>query len=585
MRQRKMPMRFKKSGSFLRLIMAGGLLAVLSVCGQLSPTLLNGSGGEPEMQASSGTNQNIVMNREPLESPADMKIYEIKSQAAGNDFIQKNSPKFNFFSAPTISREGAILHEYYLDQSARFPRFLSDLPGVHMTLFPHLEKLSGAAVELPSDDEAMVKAADLVRSLKFVPEDGSRAEPVRVVTLSCTTVKAGRTPKTADFLKSVFFKRTIDGRPVLGTGSSLSVDIGHRGALAGFNISWDVLRPTKITPVFRKEKDIYAEIERFLLPHARGRAKVRVKKPDLIYYGDGSKYLQPAYFFSAEIEAAPGISYASIWGVVPAVKNFVELALAASYQTPRALPAYVTPQQRTELAPPVENGRPSVGCYIVRDDSRAWVDDANDFRSAFPRGQNGTKPAIVLGDYLWNYQSFWSWNKSDFVDRWSIVLAEGYSGPWFFTTRTNCCESVNLDKLGQIGFGDRSDAGMRFLILKGGPAIPAPPDRRDWVNSWWRLFKGLRMALGFRTAAYINDEVSGHFARHAAEGCRVLDTWFHVLDESLPYQVERLWGDHSENARGYGSVVMITGHEGDTIYELAAAPYASLAGLSIWFQH
>jgi hypothetical protein len=123
---------------------------------------------------------------------------------------------------------------------------------------------------------------------------------------------------------------------------------------------------------------------------------------------------------------------------------------------------------------------------------------------------------------------------------------------------------------------------MRFLILKGCDIVPAPPDRANWADPWWRIFKGLHQAVGFRTTMYINDDISDDFGYWIGHNCRVLDSWFYSTNTSWSYRWQRFWGG---DVTGYGAVVMIPGHEGDGIYGTAAAPPATSTGLTIYWQH
>jgi hypothetical protein len=161
-------------------------------------------------------------------------------------------------------------------------------------------------------------------------------------------------------------------------------------------------------------------------------------------------------------------------------------------------------------------------------------------------------------------------------------LMEGHGNHWLFTTRSNCCDVVNLNAATQPGYGDRAGDSMRFLILKGCSIVPAPPDRADWATPWWRVFKGLRQAVGFRTSMYINDNISHHFGYHIGNNCRVLDSWFHATNNNSSYQWNRFWG---ASVKGYGAVVMIPGQEGVGIYSTSAVAPATTAGLTIWWQH
>jgi len=529
----------------------------------------------------------IVLERAPLESPKGMRIFETKVLAVRADLIKKFTAERKFLATPLILNvQPTIQEEVYQESEKKFTRLMTDKARGHMILLSHAEKTAQTKVRLLNRDAALNKALEHVNALQLVPKDESKIAPKHVITLSKAELKQGGTAVSADVLQTVSFQRMLDEKPVVGRGSQLFLDLGDQGQLEGLNRTWNQLVPSKIAAEFRTDKDIYDEVEKTLAAQLRGDVTVRVNKLRLVYSGDDRRFVQPAYFYSAEISApnAQGKGYSA--GVVAALKNPPEPVVLVKDASRRIMPqqAAGSPGAGSDAAPALEDD-PTVGRYVVRDDSWDWVDDAADFRDGLLSGRSSSSPAITFGDYYWDEPRLWKADEGSFVDKWHIALMEGHGANWLFTTRSDCCDVVLLNSGTQPGYGNRAGDSMRFLILKGCSIVPAPPDRANWPDPWWRIFKGLRQAVGFRTSMYINDNIAKHFGKHLGENCRVLDSWFHATNECSSYQWERFWGSSGNEVYGYGTMVMIPGHEGDGVYATAAAPAATTTGLTIWWQH
>jgi hypothetical protein len=331
---------------------------------------------------------------------------------------------------------------------------------------------------------------------------------------------------------------------------------------------------------------VYDSIERMVKTRLQGASQVTVKKPHLIYYGNDGKHVIPAYFFTAVI-ASPGVAQKSFFaGVVPAIKNPPEPIMPPGTRTEspaQAREVIKNPRLREKsVVPP---GDPTVGRYVVHDDSWDWVDDANEFKSGLISGHPGNFPALTFGDYYWDQPYFWTTSANSFVNKWNVTLMEGHGNTWLFTCKHNNADIVNLNASSQPGYGNLSGSSMRFLILKGCAIIPAPPDRSDWATPWWRIFKGLRQAVGFRTEMYIDDDIAGQFGSWLAQSCQVIDSLFCATDNCSAYQWERFWGSWGDEIYGYGCAVSIPGAQYDGIYSTGAASPATSVGLTIWWQH
>jgi hypothetical protein len=454
----------------------------------------------------------------------------------------------------------------------------------HMLLHPNWAQVAQSRPQLVAKEKAFQMADEFIRKNELIEKDISTTTPQHLVTLSRAELTEGKNAVLSDVGQTVIFQRKIAEKPVVGNGSVVTVDLGHQGQIVGFSRAWNVLAEAGIKPQFKTDEEVYAEVEKQVRSRVLGEGSARVAKLHLIYYGSDKEYVQPAYFFSIQIDT-PGVKGKSfLTGVVAAAKNSPEAIVLppAPKEMPKEGKAAFNMTAPESSAPA---GDPSVGRYVVRQDSNDWVNDANEFRQGLIDGHPGSFPAISFGDYYWDQPYMWTTSEDSFVDRWNVTLMEGHGNTWLFTTRSNCCDVVNLNSSSQPGYGDRAGDTMRFLVLKGCSIIPGPPDRSDWADPWWRIFKGLRQAVGFRTEMYIDDDISYGFAKNIASNYRVLDSWFAATNGSSSYQWERFWGSWGDQIYGYGTIVMVPGHEGDGIYSTGTSPAATSAGLTIWYQH
>jgi uncharacterized protein DUF6345 len=519
----------------------------------------------------------IQMERAPLESPRGMKFLKIGRMTVNQSLMSDLSRRLALAPKPATAERHILLDD------SGVARLQSEPEKGHMQLTPHWEKVAQAKPQLVNRQEAFRLADEFIRQNQLITKDISATTPQHLVTLSRAELRQGQTAVVTDVGQTVIFQRKIAERPVVGRGSQLLVDLGHKGEVVGFRRAWNPLTETAVQPDFKTDAQIYDEVERQVRERVSGANAVKVAKLHLIYYGNDKEYVQPAYFYSIQIDA-PGVNGKSFMtGVVAAARNAPEPLL--QHTTPSDQPGNATHGMNLVQPQELAEGDPTVGRYVVRNDSWDWVDDANEFKNGLNDGHSSGLPAITFGDYFWDQPWVWTSSEDSFVDRWHITLMEGHGNTWQFTTRSNCCDGVNLNASSQPGYGDLAGNSMRFLILKGCAIIPAPPDRSDWAAPWWRIFKGLHQAVGFRTEMYIDDDISYGFAKNIASNHRVLDSWFAATNGSSSYQWERFWGSWGDQIYGYGAVVMIPGREGEGIYSTAAAPPATSTGLTIWYQH
>jgi hypothetical protein len=527
----------------------------------------------------------IKMKRTTLESAKDMKVYKIKTLTVSPTLLKNLSEKHSLkLRTEKTKRRAPQKLKVYRDKKEDFTRLIVNETRGHIHLLTDIKKIGKMKVTLFKKNAALTKADSYIKDLKIIPKDVSQFAPKKVVTLSSAELKYGQKNSRTEILQTVLFQRTLDNKVVMGKGSQISVDLGDKGRIEGFQRNWNQLTPTTIKGQFRTSKEVFDKIESILKMDIKGNVEVQVDTPRLVYFGNDRTYVQPAYFFSAKISPSnsEGVSYYA--GVVEALKNPPEHAILfkriTKTNSPTAPLSRIKPIKKK--SPPPPPGDPFIGRYVQRWDSIHWVHDANDFKSGLTLGYifcGGCAP-LSYPQYYWSECRMFTTQDNIFADRMHVALVEGHGNHWLFCTSDGV---VHLNSSSQPGYGGHAGGRMTYLILKSCSVIPAPPEKGShWPDPWWRIFKGLRQAVGFRTTMYINDNISDNFGYWIGKNCRVLDSWFYSTNTNSSYRWNRFWGS---GVTGYGAVVMIPGQEGAGIYHTSRVSPATSTGLRMYWQH
>lgn len=555
------------------------LFGTLAIGSQVKQADLMGPGASPK----------IIMDRVPLESPNGMKVYRIQALQVQQSLIEKLSRVHNFEITPSVKKDGAksaVMH-YFAGENG-FTRLIVNNDRGHMDLMPNLGKLKKTEINLLKEDMARQMAVNYAAEMQLIPPDSSRLNPAKVVTLAVSSTARENSSPSIPKLQTVLFQRTLDGKNVFGDGSQFTVSMGDKGNVEGFQRKLNRLEPEPGMDniSFLTAQEVYDKIEAMLRREIKGNVEIQVETPQLAYYGRDSQYVQPAYLFTAVIISNENKEKSYYAGVVEAMQNppepvndprqEISLSTSSTPLTPSQVELSGEGPSRAYLA------SVSVGRYVVREDSSDWMDDANDFKRGLENGHCSGCSTLTFPQFYWNEPRLFTTEDNYWVDQCHIVLMEGHGDHWLFTTRGNCCDIVYLNSGSQPGYGGNAGGVMAYLILKGCDIIPSPIDVSNWADPWWRIFKGLHQAIGFRTTMYINDDISDNFGESIGNNGNIVDSWFAATNSCFSYQWQRLIGG---DVPGYGSVVMITGHQGDGIYYTAPAPNADSAGLTIWYQY
>jgi hypothetical protein len=421
-----------------------------------------------------------------------------------------------------------------------------------------------------------------------------------------------------DVLRNVQLIRRLDGLDVFGPTSLLSFDVGA-GGIIGVLISLRPIDP-KGTPmeVIGREEAWRQLLAEFPYPITAGeedqengdsrpgasravaaaaaagdQTTGRVVSSRLIYYEQGRELLQPAYLFMVLTTGPGGMTAGHTW-LVPAVRNTPE-PIVNRFAPGNEAPILAQPDLINPVPVCVQPEKVKYGRYLLRNDDPGWTIDTQGFRTnidamnAFIRGFVPSLPPVDNAQYYWNYPWLWEPTGSpptDFSPSYpgsvNVALIEGHGGQWIISTLSNCCDVIDLPKIAGFG-GYHAPAELTdYVIWQSCDVVPAPGDPYGFnytsphspFDVWFDIFDGMRGTYGYRTTMNIWNGVGAKFGGDLGIGAANLAAWFTECNNNV---------FHHGGGWNYGSAVLISGHEGDTLYD--TCPLPPPGSLTIWWQH
>jgi len=253
-------------------------------------------------------------------------------------------------------------------------------------VFPSLEDLKPGQ-RLSERSKAV--AAQLLHERSLFPEDGTEAFALPPASLFAARQSRGKQrTKPAEYLSYVRFQRRVNGIPVFGPGTRAMVGVAADGLPHAFAHRWQtaVAVRDKVAPY--PASRIVKSIRRQLvcIPES---ANVEVDRVTVGYYDGGRSFLQPIYRFTARV-----VSRRKLRAVDRHILGYVSIG-----DGPESLPIFGKRQGKLPARPSGrgEKGRsvkrlppndPTVGRYIVRNDSDEWVTSANEFLDGLESAQD-----------------------------------------------------------------------------------------------------------------------------------------------------------------------------------------------------
>ncbi len=418
-----------------------------------------------------------------------------------------------------------------------------------------------------------------------------------------------------DVLRTVAFVRELDGLRVYGPSSIIVVDVAADGVEGGTV----ALRPpgpaVMQVDIISKQDALKQFMAEFPYPVTRGDddeedaapgastqataaaagagLSGRLVSERLIYYEQGMDVVQPAYLFDVILVGPTGL-HTGINFLVPAVQNTPEPIRNFPILD---LPPAVQPGEGNPPLPPACDVPQTIdyGRYVLRNDDQGWLVDAQGFGANIDTANTllrliqPSKPTVTDAQFYWNYP--WLWEPTgnpptdqspNFPGSVNFALIEGHGAPWSITTLQNCCDVIDLPLI--TGFGGYHTPGelTDYVVWQSCDVVPAPGDPYGFdyqapatpFDVWFTIFQGLRGTYGYHTTMNIWNGVAKAFGGDLGWGAQNLSAWFAECDSNV-------FGHN--NGWNYGSAVLISGQEGDTLYDTCALPPPG--SLTIWWQH
>lgn len=444
---------------------------------------------------------------------------------------------------------------------------------------PELERAMGLARETFARQDILQKDATQFSLEKPRPLYGETAEQS----------ETGGQPKTSSrglYLTYVSARRSVNRYFVYGPGSRALVVAGNDGSIQGFVRHWKTGTVSAEARETRTRPQVAEAILAQLTPASRF-AEVTVMNVEIAYYDGNRDYIQPVYRFTARIHemmpAEGGPTRPSpvdddfVVGYVP-IGTAPEPLPSLSVR-PTTIPAEPKkPVQSPAKAP----GDPTVGRYVVRNDDPNWVAEANEFWSGLSSFFGGA--LFTNSQYYWAYPFEFNTSEAAYVNSVNIAINQVHGNWWYFTTRSNCCDGVDITTIPvSEGYGTANGGHLSYWILHSCEVVPSaadapcPTDSRPWWTPWFNIFRGLHTVVGYRTIMWIDDDVSGPYGSALRFGAPVVSAWFNATTSAAGYQGNPTYLAHCGNSPPMGrpSTVSSCGRENDWVYDTSALPAAN----------
>ncbi|MFT7484932.1 MAG: hypothetical protein ACI9F9_000778 [Candidatus Paceibacteria bacterium] len=187
----------------------------------------------------------------------------------------------------------------------------------------------GNTPNLPKGEEATRLALDHLQRLGLLPLNRAEMNVQHIGGLRMAQRNEDGTNQDFDKLTTVHFGRTLDGLPVGGPGSKITVHLGANGELVGMQRRWIELRSSSnAESEFLSAGEALQGVESHLREEWSRAETVRSESPQPGFYDDGHGRIEPALFFRAELgydeeihEFARGDYTKDYLGVISALRN------------------------------------------------------------------------------------------------------------------------------------------------------------------------------------------------------------------------------------------------------------------------
>jgi hypothetical protein len=525
-----------------------------------------------------------VLTLQSLDPPADL-VARLAAQANGAQLQPLANAPFLRDQGVKVPQE--ILGVFEDDHATAWV----DRRSGNASIYPTLSRLAPLS---PNDiARAEEAAASLIRQGELLPADDTRIVSAQPLILNGETVRGKRGDttierKSAPYLVYVPARRFVNDLAVYGPGSRAVVIAGANGRIEGLTRQWKGAKISGTVEPTRSADDVRRDIERQLTTNQPA-AEIEVQSVEIAYYDNDQASMQPVYRFVARIRPRGGKAATDDDFVIGFVPYGAEREkLPRLDEKPDIQPV----EPRTDYQPnggmasaegPAEglDLDPRVGRYVNREDTWAWVTNANEFWTGL---QSGFGAAFFSNDqYYWAEQRLFTNQKNFFVNDMNLVLNEVHGDWWLFSTRSNCCDLVNINgDIPDPGYGPSAGGRLADWIIHSCEVIPAPIDTGNWPDPWWRVFGGVRNVAGYRTIMYISDGATQPYGQALANFGPVVSSWLNVVSSLNAYSGRPTGMMHGRvKPLGRASSISACGHDGDSAFAVATLPRANC--LTVWW--
>ena len=463
-----------------------------------------------------------------------------------------------------------------------------DLKSGNLAVYPTLSKVSPIASG--EADRGAETALQLLRSGEYLGHDDTRvvAERPRILEGTTLTRRSGVThvdKEKAPYLVYVPARRFVNDLAVYGPGSRALVIVGSGGRIEGLTRQWKSGKTyEKVDPQFHVT-EVRREIERQLAPSAK-RSAVEVLSIELAYYDGDHDLLQPVYRFTARIRHVGGGRRATdddfVIGFVPYGKELERIPSLTDRSDIQPSEPAARPTYKSEATATPSLVDPIVGRYVVRDDSQGFVDNANGFWNGLQSAWGA--PLFTNSQYYWAEQRLCTSQKDAVINAMNLAEIEVHGDWWLYSTRSNCCDLVNINgDIPSPGYGPSANGQLADWIIRSCEVVPAPDDTANWPDPWWAIFGGVRNVVGFRTIAWITDGSGQPYGTSLASGASVVSAWLSDASSLSAYAGNPMASAHGNISRpmGRASTISACGHDTDSAFTVATLPRADC--LTVWW--
>jgi hypothetical protein len=225
-----------------------------------------------------------------------MFVYELKKLAVSMDnfksTIQNLDGKLN--GNFQKDSDGNII--FYVDEK-NDTYFEQNLSNGNLSFTRNMQNyLGNYKPELPAENQLKDISFEFLKKNELMPESMDEFHLIHSGGLRADLANGDG---VIDKMRTLTFGRTIDGIPVIGSGSKIVVNIGDKGEITGLIHKWRELNQDNKRPVKSEEMITLEEAERnfrSIITTEFGKdAKAEIKNIKLVYYDGDGRFIQPVY--------------------------------------------------------------------------------------------------------------------------------------------------------------------------------------------------------------------------------------------------------------------------------------------------